>query len=159
MKSTLDTPLGEVRDELRAELMAGEAVCCPACTQLAKIYKRTIHATMARVLILMHRHGGDAEGWIQVPTLLTEHKIRLGDESKLACWDLIERFEGVREDGSKNVGIWRVTDKGRAFVRAEIVLPKYAHLYDGRVLGHSGDFVSIGDCLGDRFDYAELMGR
>jgi hypothetical protein len=48
--------LGAARDWLRDRLDDGER--CPCCTQLAKTYRRRIHATLAKALITMYQHGG-----------------------------------------------------------------------------------------------------
>lgn len=150
---SLDLTVREARDQMRAQLMAGEAVKCPCCTQLAKIYKRRIHAGMARSLILMFRRGGT--DWIHVPTTVPE---RARDDGMLAYWGLTEEELVRREDGGR-AGWWRVTDRGAAFVNGHITLPKYAHVYDGRVLRVDGDAVSIRDALGTKFNYEELMSQ
>ncbi len=36
-------------------------------------------------------------------------------------------------------------------------VPRHALIYDGRLLRLEGELVGIRDCLGDKFDYDELM--
>lgn len=153
--------LAEAQADLRKRLLAGEAVPCPCCTQLCKVYKRSIHAAMARSLILMHRHTAtrDADGYVYLPEVLRGVRARGGDEAKLTYWGLIEQAPGQRPDGSKRNGWWRLTNLGRSYVHGHMSLPKYAHVYDGRVLQFSGRPVTIRECLGDKFDYSELMSQ
>lgn len=148
--------LSDARDELRLELMAGQAVTCPCCTQLAKIYRRSIHARMARDLIRLYR-ADPGFGWLHFPTVLG---VNGGDTAKLAYWSLIEADDAVRADGSRRTGWWRLTERGEAFVCGRLDLPKYAKVYDGRVIGfEETPMVFIRDCLGSKFDYTELMAR
>lgn len=153
----MDVSLSHAQAILRDQVMAGEAVPCPCCTQLCKVYKRQIHATMALALIIMYRDGGDQDGWVHLPRLLAgTAAARGGDQGKLVYWGLIEELPDKREDGGR-AGWWRVTPRGAAFVRHALRVPKYAHVFDGRVLRLDGDMVSIVDCLGKKFDYRELM--
>lgn len=123
---------------------------CPLCGQMAKIYKRKINATMARTLITLWRSAGGE--FAHGPSLPGDtHEI-----SQLVWWGLVEEEARVRPDGGR-AGWWRMTDKGIAFVRGGLNVPKYAKIYDGRVLGFDGDPVTVRDCLGSKFDYSELM--
>jgi len=148
--------LGEARSLLRTLVDEGER--CPCCTQLAKVYKRKIHSTMARELIHFWRRAGI--DWFDLPVLAGEisgkRRAYTGDSAKLRYWGLLQENDTRREDGGR-AGWWRVTDKGAAFVRDALLVPKYARIYDGRCLGLDGDPVSIRDSLGDKFRYDDLM--
>src|SRR5947209_7322775 len=97
--------LGKARDELRQ--LVEEGYRCPCCTQFAKVYRRPIHATMARELIALYRTAGT--DWCDPPQSAA---LRGGDLAKCRYWGLIEAQEGEREDGSDRIGIWRMTDLG-----------------------------------------------
>lgn len=142
--------ISEARDWLRKRLDRGAA--CPVCTQHAQVYRRTINAGMARSLIAMYRVGGTA--WVHVPTQVGA---RSREEGKLAYWGLVEEAKHPRANGSR-AGWWRVTEKGERFVHDELVLPRYARVFNGRCLGLTGEPVGIRQALGKRFDYRELMG-
>jgi len=145
--------LGQAQLWLRAHV--DEGVACPCCTQFAKIYRRRIHSTMARDLITAHRCEGLAP--FHVPTLL-RRAASAGDFAKLAYWGLIAELPGRRDDGAKHAGWWQITDDGRRFVCNQLRVPKYARIYDGRLIAlDSDETVSIVDALGTRFDYGELM--
>ena len=143
--------LAEARDELRGLVLDGGHPC-PCCTQLAKVYRRTIHATMARSLIVMYRRSPTEI--VHLPSLFPRRAA--ADVPKLRHWGLIEEEAATREDGGR-AGYWRVTPTGGAFVRQQLTVPKYAHVYDNRLLSLQGADVSVVDCLGKRFDYRELM--
>jgi hypothetical protein len=149
---SLRATLGEAKDWLRQRVDEGER--CPCCDQFAKVYRRSIHATMARTLVVAYReHGLD---WFHLSTL-TKTSGRGGEESKLRYWGLLEEELERRADGGRS-GWWRVTPIGRQFVTGQIQLPKYVRIYDGRPLGfESSIMIDIRSALGKKFHYDELM--
>lgn len=143
--------IAQAKDWLRRRVDDGER--CPVCTQYAKVYRRAIHATMARTLILAYQtHGQD---WFHLATL-TKTTGRGGEEGKLRYWGLLEEETERRPDGGRS-GWWRVTDDGAAFVERRRTVQKYARIYDGRCLGLDGDLIGIKDALGKKFNYDDLM--
>lgn len=143
--------LEEAQEWLRDRVDDGET--CPCCTQFAKVYRRKLTGSIARVLIRMwHENPGD---WVFLPALRTRGQ----DEAIAKHWGLIEPFpDAKREDGSSRVGWWRLTGLGVSFVRNNVRLPKYARIYNGRLLGlDDAETVSIVDALGSQFNYDELM--
>lgn len=149
---------------------AKQGASCPCCDQWVQLYEREIHGSMARVLIILHRHFlRENPMWIHVPSFLEDLSVQLGaavrggDWAKLRYWGLIEEKPketkpAKRKDGSKRVGFYRVTEKGHAFAKGEIKVPRAALVYNERHLGFSADReVSIVDCLGKEFNYDELM--
>lgn len=136
-----DMTLAEARTVLRELVDDGHE--CPVCTQYAKVYRRKIHATMAKTLIAMYRHGGAAF-------------VHTHEASQLSWWDLIEEERVRRPDGGR-AGWWRLTRRGVEWVLGLSTVQKYARIYDGRVLGLVGPPVTIRDALGDKFRYDDLM--
>lgn len=128
-----------------------EGAHCPCCGQMAKVYPRRIHSSMARALIKMYRAPG---AWVRLTDIL-EHR-QIVDAAKLRYWGLIEEEQERRPDGGR-AGWWGVTEAGRAFVEGRATVTKYARIYDGRCLRMTGPEVGITDALGDAFDYDELM--
>lgn len=123
---------------------------CPSCGQLAKIYTRKLNKQMTRVLIAMYRqHGQD---WCRFTELGVPAR---ADEAKLAYWGLIESEEGIRDDGSNRVGVWRVTDKGVDFISKLRKVPRYAVTYDGALLRLEGDPIGVDEATG--FHYDQMM--
>ena len=141
--------IGQGKVWLKAHLDEGAA--CPLCTQRAQIYKRKINSGMARSLIHMYRLAG--QGWVHVKVIGAGSR----EEGKLAYWGLVEEQKGIGMHGGR-AGYWRVTDKGLAFIRKQIRVPKYAKVYNGRVLGFEYDGgADITEALGTKFNYTDLM--
>ena len=144
--------LGEARQWLRSRYRDGER--CPCCKQMAKLYKRTVNAQMARALVVLARNTKPGE-YAHWPTLLRQNGVR-ADEAKLRYWALVEEEAIVRPDGGRS-GWWRVTDLGRQFLAGAVSIDKYALVYDGQLRGFDGKTVTIRDCLGKAFDLRRLM--
>lgn len=143
--------LADAREVLRT--MVDDGANCPLCTQLAKVYRRRVHASMARGLIQLYRAGA-ARDYVHAPTA-TKRDANV-ETAKLVYWGLTEEAPGKREDGGRP-GWYRLTPLGIAFVEGTGTVRKYAHIYDNRVLRMSGDPVTIHDALGKKFNYRELM--
>jgi hypothetical protein len=154
---TDEMTLAEARDQLRG--LVNEGHHCPLCTQYAKVYRRNMSSSAARTLILLYRFGEDE--YIELGPLLQTHAPALagrGESTHGHWWKLMEQPPDLREDGARGNGLWRITPLGVEFVCRRRRVPKYARIYDGRCLGYRGAAVSITQCLGQRFDYRELMG-
>lgn len=159
-------PLSPLRDAVAfVQDQREEGVTCPCCGQFAKLYKRTIHAAMARSAIDLYQRGAyDLEpfadpkkpgGW----THLTRAGNPGGDEAKLRYWRLLEEKPDAETSGGSHSGYWRLTQRGVHFVRDALVVPKYALIYNGDCLGHEEPLIGIRQALGRKFDYEELMSR
>lgn len=152
MEASESTTLVEAVEWLEERLEEGAE--CPCCGQYAKVYRnRTISGRMASDLITAYKAVGDGE-WFRLPDFDTTH-----ETSKLSHWELIEEKPGLRDDGAKHAGWWRITSRGRQFVLNQIAVPKRAMIYNGELLGlDDAESVTITDVLGTKFNYAELMG-
>ena len=137
---------------------------CECCGQFVKEYYRPLNASMVRGLILYRnrfRVDGFAdwihmERWFKSIDGLSDG-VR-GDFPKMRFWGLIEKCIGYRPDGSNRVGLYRITPKGVNFVDGEIKVRHRVHLYNNVFQGYLGGNVSILDCLGEKFNYRDLMG-
>lgn len=125
-----------------------EGTNCPCCGQYAKIYRRSIHKTMAKALIRLYNVSLDLPvgEYLHVSTIAGP----ACEAGKLRYWGLLEADPTRR-------GWWRLTAPGYQFARGETTVRKYAHVFDDDLLYSSGPTVSINDCLGTPFDYAVLM--
>lgn len=139
--------LREARDDLRGLVEAGHQ--CPACSQMARVYRRPINATMAAALIALYKAGPGAHHGPGLPG--DTHEI-----SQLAWWGLVADEQVTRPDGGR-AGWWSITETGKQFVTGSLMVSRYVHVYDSRVMRRSGKLVGIETCLGDRFSYRELM--
>jgi hypothetical protein len=141
-----------------------DGVQCPCCDQYVKVYKRPINSSMAYALIIMDRYYNDhpVDEWLHVEDYLKRFSgipaaIR-GDFHKLRYWGLIEAKQDTRDDGSKRNGFYRITEKGRQFVRDRETVPSHVLICNKEVLGFGERVITIKDALGVKFDYNELMG-
>lgn len=150
---------------LKTVKLMDDAVVCPCCGQDAKMYKRKIYSASARALIAFYKYFAqpDHEEWVHGPSYLSKHLgntvvPRGGDWSKLTHWELLEEKPMIRDDGSPRAGYYRITEDGKQFVLGNSSVPKFVFVYDDRVYGFTpGEKVTIHDCLGEDFNYRELM--
>lgn len=154
MTITEDSSLGDAKAWLRERLDDGEK--CPCCTQFARVYRWSLYGTAVRALGLYERLGSlTPDGFVHTMKLKDHGHRGQGDASRLQHWGLVVRDTWPRDDGGRS-GYWRVTGKGRDFLYGRTTIPKYVHVYDGRVLATSGPQVTVHQCLG-RFSYDEIV--
>jgi hypothetical protein len=156
-------PPGKTIAQGRAEILAGRenGIACPCCGRLQKIYKRPIHATMARALIEIYRQGG-LERWVDVKKInralgYLETVSATADFAKFAHWDFL--IEKPNDDSTRrSSGLWMLNQRGGKFVRREIRVSAHAHIFLNELVGWDDKTTDIVESLGKRFDYLELMG-
>ena len=157
-----DATLEEAKQWLRERFEDGAK--CPLCGQYAKLYKRKLNSSMAHAMTLIYKYfEANSDEWLHVPsylsTISSSATVRGGDWSKLRYWGLIEDQKGVRPDGSERIGYYRITDLGKQFVRCQVKVPKHVYLYNQQTINREdNEQISIVEALGDKFNYAELMG-
>lgn len=137
-----------------------EGVYCPCCNQLAKIYKRSINATMVKPLIKLYKLHKFNLSWIDYHHISSfeAQKAGGGDFAKLIYWKFIEeKPKDPNNTTSRTSGLWRISHAGKMFVEGVYRTKKYVILYDSKFLEFEGDFVNIRQCLGNKFNYEELM--
>lgn len=159
MSMTPHTTLAEARDWLRSRLRSGEGDQCPCCRQRVQIYRRTINNQMALALIemyLMEKNGNITLGdFIHVRKDL---RSKSHEVAQAEWWGLIES-DGARQDAGQRSGRWRLTDRGRQYVRGRLTIPRYALRFDGKTIGFDQtEMVTIQDALGQTFDLNGLLG-
>lgn len=134
-------------------------VDCPCCNQLAKVYHRTINATMARWMIALYHKSQADPRWYRIREPWSLKILGgTGDAAKLSYWKLIE--EGLNDDPDKRKsGLWRLTPTGLAWVRGECSVEKVAHVYNAEVVGFEGGPWTVVDALGKKFSYPDLMNN
>jgi len=152
------TPLSEAKSFVESH--KNEGVRCPCCAQYAKRYRRKITSAMAYGLLLIHKNSQGE--WLHIEEFFKNQSdipssIR-GDISKLRHWGLLEKNYAKSEDGNSN-GLYRITSKGRAFVKGEITVPRYCYIFNDEVNGFSEEKATIQSALTDKFNYSELLPR
>lgn len=116
---------------------------------------------MAAALIYLYRHF-DHEQFVHKSELVKAKGLATtfggGDFAKLAYWGLVEEKQLQESADKRTSGYWRITTEGIKFVERKTKIKSHVKIYDSRFFGFSGEDVSIEDCLGEKFSYAELMG-
>lgn len=122
---------------------------CECCGQTVKVYRRSIYKHMARCLIwIVRRYAENGQEWVN----LKEGPVfRGGDNTKLAYWGLVIPHPTIDEN------LYKPTQLGVDFVVNGAIVPRYAYIYDGRVLGFSQEQRGIADCIrGGGFNKNEI---
>lgn len=151
-----DMTLEQAKDVLRENWEEG--VECPCCKQFVKLYRRKITSAMAYVLFLLSTQGDE---YIHVENWLKEKKVPAsfrGDFTKLRHWGLIETKSGIRDDGSKRIGYYKITAHGRDFVAGDVTVRPCVRIFNNELFGFEGEKINFKQALGDKFNYEELMG-
>lgn len=150
--------LREAQQFVVARRDSRDGVICPCCEQRAQLYRRKFSAAMARGLIWLYGQGADRR-WIHVSERAPRWVLQFGGYFALMRhWGLIEQ-QTYEDTDKRTSGCWRITPLGVEFVLKRRTIPSHVHLYANRVVGWSETGMNIGDALGARYDYAELMGE
>ncbi len=150
--------LQEAQDSFRQRLFEGKTPKCPCCGRKGKVYKRKLNSGMARMLIRFYEvhFRLPCQEWVHVHDLFGGFGQKHRDWPVLRLWGLLERKD-KRTDKENASGFWKLTAKGRAFVRGEGEVPKHVFMYNRQKVDESDERITIRQALGDAFDYAELM--
>lgn len=155
---TLDEAKALLKKELREELEKGSE--CPVCTQFAKMYKRSLYASVAYDLMRLYYKCKYEDKYYHIGEFSARKSSGGGDFAKLLYWELVEEMPKDPDDTTtRTSGYWKITDRGIDFVDGNLTITSHVKLYDGKSFGFVGDQISIQDALGDKFDYAEIMGK
>lgn len=135
----------------------GDGVACPCCSQFCKIYKRKLNSTMARSIVwLVREYGRNGGRWIDVPRTAPRFIIQTNQLGTILHWDLLET-KPTTDTTKKSSGFWRPTERGIDFAHRRVSVPSHVLLYLNELESWSDEYVYVDDCLGQRFDYQELM--
>lgn len=78
------------------------------------------------------------------------------DYSVMKHWGIIEP-RGAAPGEQQKTGYWRITEKGKQFLRQEITIPRSVNLFNNKRYGFSEEHTTIKKALGDKFDLDELL--
>jgi len=145
--------LEDARRHVREGLDKG--VTCPCCGQLAKRYRRWIHAEVAIFLIKLVKAYRKDPRYYHAKELIDAKGKHSTDASYTQHWGLVTKAN-AEADGRKG-GFYKPTQRGIDFVLGRIAVPAHAVIYDNRVEEWATNNVSIRDSLGKKFKYEELM--
>jgi len=146
----------EARNYLQEQAGGRQAVSCPCCKQLVKIYHRPFNAQMARGLIWLVREFMKTRTWIHVPSEAPGWLVQSRELPKVRYWDLAKSREN--DDPEKRTsGYWKPTRRGASLVLRGDKIPKIVKIYNNKVLGFTGDLIDIQQALKEKFNYETLM--
>lgn len=164
------TALDEARAQTLAAARDGGCVC-PCCGRFVKVYRRRLHAEMARFMIRLYRLDrigpGDYLGalrWHSTREVLGDRGGNKAstDATYLVHWGLVERSDAENAAGAP-AGMLRLTPLGVAFVERRATASSHVSLLNNEELPRpsrlSESEIGIEEALGKRFSYDELMGR
>ena len=145
--------------QLRQEILdkREEGCLCKICDQYVKLYKVKLNSGMAHFLCWMFTQPNHAFAWIDVPLQAPRQIIKNRNYGRLAHWGLIEAKQNDDDPTKKDSGLWRLTQKGLAFVTGNLTVPKHVMLYNNIAEGFSEEHTKIKDCFESHFNYEELM--
>ncbi len=136
---------------------------CPCCGQIARMYKRKLNSGMAIVLLEMYKyHVEKGDNYFHIENHLTKHSIHSGhDWALLVNWDLIREMPKEKDESSnsKTSGMWKITNKGKLFIKNTINVPTHILMYNNMFEGFSDTQTSIKESLDKNFNYDELMNE
>jgi hypothetical protein len=133
--------------------------CC-ACTQKAQVYGRGLGLTHLKLMRALLAASGPSREFVHVSKIKVGSRDASsygGDLAKLRLFGLAETR--TNDDETKtHSGDWRWAEKMLKLLRGEIEIPRYAYVYDGKVLRFSDETVGPEEIRGrKKFDYRELF--
>jgi len=162
MKKEMDKDQNTFLNEgiIFVQLNKKDGCICPCCGRVCKVYKRSITGTMLKSFSNLNDitygdfiFSGDKKTYFHVSEFAYKHKI--AEIAKLALWDFIEPLRN--EDTAKRCsGKWRITEKGKQFLKGSLSVPKYMHVYNDQVVGQSDKTVRAEDVANKKFNYQEI---
>lgn len=151
------TTLETMRDQWKATI-EGDGGHCPCCDRWGKIYKRGLNASMARALMWLVNQENRGDGWVHVPSSAPPWMLRTQQLPTLQLWGLVEGFNAA-DSKLQSSGLWKPTQRGIAFANNRATVQKYVYVYNNAVLEVDGDQIFIGDALGSKYNYEEIMAN
>jgi len=148
--------LKELRERVKHRAATSKGTLCPVCGRLVKVYRRKLHAEMARFLIRLVNRYKIYPRYYTTREIFGKDNKAVTDGVYLVHWGLIEKASSINE-AQAPTGSYRPTDKGLRFSHNLEYVPTHVHLLGGKVVGWSDRTTTIKQALGDKFNYVELM--
>jgi len=161
---------GEERDflaELRrnwTKTIEGDGGHCPCCDKWGKINNYNLNETMAATLKWMTVASTDHAGYIDMGGKAPRWSVRAKNFTTMKFWGFVEPAPKARPKDkkvaglvTKTSGLWRVTERGRAFVYGGLTVPIRAFVYDDRFFGWGDKMTTFKQCFGRKFNYEDVM--
>jgi len=149
-------------EEEKARLMIDGVIGthCRCCTKSVNVYHRKFNSGMALTMIYTYPwFRSHPQEWLGVLKFCaTRHNYVAGEIGKLLWWGLMEKNKCAKpQQGARVAGLYRMTEKGFAFVQGRKRIQSHVWEYLSEVQSFDGDTICIRDALNRKFDYRELM--
>jgi hypothetical protein len=155
--SDLSPTLEAARAWLARVIWQKGGAICPCCDRFDSVFDRSVNLSAVKVLARLYwwtnRHG---DGFHHYRDFI---KGQTGRDFAAFCipLNLIERRPlDPKNKKQKTSGMYRITDRGRAFVESKVAISARVQLYHNEPVGFSDEHQYINEFWPD-FDYAELM--
>lgn len=153
-KITQNSTLRQSRNFVKKNVHNG--ILCPCCNKYVRVYKRKLHAEMARFLINLIKVYAVKQDWVNVREVITTNTKRSTDGSYLVHWGLVVKHEDW-------TGYYRPTVEGVQFALGKIAVPKHVFLLNNVLTDIDEDFIKINEALGtayasERSELSKLSG-
>lgn len=154
-----DSILKDMKDYVESNVNRG--VICPCCENLVKVRKETMIARIAKAMVLMYKYTMERkpeDGWIHLSSVFLKEYRQDSyglSTTKAKYFGLIEPKRNL--NGSKVNGVWRLTDRGKEFVKGKITVPKSVIIFRDEIYGYSEKVFRIEDAFGEMFSLDEVM--
>jgi hypothetical protein len=136
----------------------GEGDWCPVCDRWGKVHKRKLNKGMVRCLIYLYQQWRKGVNeYIHVPSEAPRHVLNSAEIGKLQHWGLAENMPNEDDPTKKHTGYWMILSKGIAFLEGRVKVPSHVYIFDNTPLEFTQEMVDPSWCLGEPFDYRELM--
>jgi hypothetical protein len=146
--------LAEARLDFQ-KVIRGDGGKCPCCRRWGKINGYQINSTQTRGMIWMLKNFRKNE-WIDLGKA-PKWILRSKSMATLHHWGLLEAKPKKDDEDKRASGLWRLTPRGHDFIRRRTTMPKYAFVFDNRLIKVSKEQVDVVQALGKKFSYEELM--
>lgn len=134
-----------------------DGVTCPCCQRLVRVYKRKLNSGMALAFLRLCRIHTTANRPVHAREVCEPTKNR--DFSQLQYWELMIELPKTEDQHGRTSGFWLPTERGLAFFRGELRVPKYRVHASGEeeTIGWSPETTALREALPDGFDYDKLL--
>jgi len=164
---TRETVIRQTQEDYERRLWDCEKFHCEVCGGLCCLYPRPFVSEYCCILKWMQEYTDNTgEEWIEIVRLVEGHDNTTsgswGDSSYMRHWGVVEqRFELIivagREERVLKKGWYRLRDRGRRFIRGELLIPRIAIIFKNALCDFACEDVSFRQATEVRFDYNELM--
>ena len=146
--------LAEARSDFQT-VIRGDGGKCPCCRRWGKINGYQINSTQTRGMIWMLKNFRK-NAWVDLAKA-PKWILRSKSMATLHHWGLLEAKPKKDDEDKRASGLWRLTPRGHDFIRRRTTMPKYAFVFDNRLIKVSKEQVDVVQALGKKFSYEELM--